>query len=494
MVSRSTLKSGRSIPTLGLASRVQINRRDFLQRTAASSVALSLSRLGQARSPVEVGVAIAYERPGPPVAEDFIGLSYESALLTNADYFSPDNQSVCGLLRGLGSNGVLRIGGNTSERTFWRSPSATPPQGASYVITLAAINALAALLQALNWRLIYGLNLARGTPEAAADEAEYVARATGQRLLAFQIGNEPDGFGKWSAVRPPSYDVHAFIGEWRPFHAAIRARLPDAKFAGPATAGDGGWIAPFADSARDSLVMLTQHYYSDGPAGATHINLPKLLHSANQVHPILTDMGALSRKYGLPYRIAETNSIFAEGHPGVSDTFGACLWGLELMFQIAAAGGAGINFHTGDAKAYTPIGAGEAGRHRARPLYYGMLMFKEAVSGGGAPVPTQIGAADVNLAAYAVRARDGTLRVCLMNKDLAKSVRVSIDAGRTLRAASVTRLTADDVSATTGVALGGASVDDFGGWMPKTSEILRPEPDISVNVPAISAALVTCAI
>src|SRR5215207_4463369 len=360
-----------------------MNRRDVLLRAAALGV-LDVSRLGLAQGAAEITATVAYERPGPAVPFDFIGLSYESALLVNADYFSLDNRSVHGLLRTLWPNGVLRIGGNTSERTFWRDAPAAPPQGAIYVITPAAINALAALMRSLDWQLIYGLNLARGTPQAAADEAEYVARAVGRHLLAFQISNEPDGFGKWSAVRPQSYDVAAFIAEWRPFHAAIRARLPDAKFAGPAVAGDGGWIAPFADATRESLVMLTRHYYSDGPARAPHINLPKLLRSAHQVDPILAEMGVLSRKYGLPYRIAETNSIFAEGHPGVSDTFGSSLWGLELMFQIAQAGGGGINFHTGDAKAYTPIGTSEGGRHLARPLYYGMLMFKEAASGGAA--------------------------------------------------------------------------------------------------------------
>ena len=469
-----------------------MNRREFLLGTAAASGAFGAARRGLAQSPAEIGVAIAYDRPGPAVPADFIGLSYESALLVNADYFSPGNRSVTGLLRGLGPKGVLRIGGNTSERTFWRSPPATPPQGATYVVTPEAIDALAALMRTLDWQLIYGLNLARGTPETAADEAEYVARTVGSHLLAFQISNEPDGFGQWSAVRPASYDVQAFIAEWQPFRAAIRARLPDAKFAGPAVTGDGGWIVPFTDTTRDSLVMLTRHYYSDGPARAPHINLPRLLRSAHQVDPILAEMGALSRKYALPYRIAETNSIFAEGHPGVSDTFGSALWGAELMFQLTQAGAGGINFHTGDAKAYTPIGASEGGRHLARPLYYGMLMFKEAASGGAAPLPAQRGATEVNLAAYAMRAGDDTLRVCLINKDLSKDARVRMDAGRRFRAASLMRLTASAVDATTGVTLGGAAVDDFGGWTPRPPEALKPDPEIIVDVPAASAALLSC--
>jgi len=66
----------------------------------------------------------------------------------------------------------------------------------------------------------------RGASEAAAQEAAYVARAVGPDLLAFQIGNEPDGFGRWAAERPQSYDVTAFLAEWREFHAAIRGAGP----------------------------------------------------------------------------------------------------------------------------------------------------------------------------------------------------------------------------------------------------------------------------
>ena len=96
---------------------------------------------------------------------------------------------------------MLRLGGNSSEATFWRGPR-DGNKGGGIVITPTAIDALVALLASLDWRLIYGLNLARGTPDAAADEAAYVAQAAGRRLLAFEIGNEPDGFRElaWRAT------------------------------------------------------------------------------------------------------------------------------------------------------------------------------------------------------------------------------------------------------------------------------------------------------
>ncbi len=304
-------------------------------------------------------LSVDYEDAGRTIARDFIGLSYESAVVAANDFFTADNRTLLRLLRTLGSEGVLRIGGNTSERTLWRTQdTAAPPE--NFVITPFAIDRIAGFLRALGWRLIYGLNLATGSPDEAAAEAAYVARAVGPLLLAFQIGNEPDGFGRWSGVRPKAYDTAAFLDEWRRFHAAIRAVVPDARFAGPDVAAETGWIAPFADAAAPGLVMLTRHYYADGPASNPAVTLGKLMRSAGQIAPVLAQMAAIGTAYRLPWRIAETNSVYAGGRPRVSDTLGAALWGAELMFQIAAAGGAGVNFHAGEDKVYTPISHGAA--------------------------------------------------------------------------------------------------------------------------------------
>ena len=68
------------------------------------------------------------------------------------------------------------------------------------------------------------------------------------------------------------------------------------------------------------------------------------MRSAGQIVPVLAELAAIGTAHRLPWRIAETNSIYAGGRPGVSDTLGAALWGAELMFQIAAVGGAGSTF------------------------------------------------------------------------------------------------------------------------------------------------------
>ena len=472
-----------------------MKRRRFLIGAAATAVGPLTPDTNRSQPVIGPRLAVSYEDPGQAIVLDFIGLSYESAILAGGDYFTPNNSSALGLIRSLGENGVIRIGGNSSERSVWGGDG-RPVGPASFVITPANINGLAAALRVLGWKLIYGLNLARGAPAEAADEAAYVANAVGANLLAFQIGNEPDGFSRWTAVRPASYDVSAYLAEWRTFHASIRARVPGALFAGPDVAGATDWVAAFAQAMPEGLVLLTQHYYADGPAGAPHVSLPKLLRSSRQLSPLLERLAQYSRTYRLPYRIVETNSVYDEGQPGVSDTLGAALWGLELMFQVAVAGGAGVNFHGGvhnrrasDDKAYTPI-ARSGDRYRAMPLYYSMLMFAQAAR--GTLVPARLASDTSGLKAFAVRAPEGTLRVCLINQNVARDERVAIDPGRKFTVASMLRLAGPAIDATAGMTLGGASVDDFGRWAPPMSEEVRlTDHDIIVNVPAASAALVS---
>jgi hypothetical protein len=463
-----------------------MDRRRFLLGLAGGGAAL-VARASAQSGPAIARIGVNYEDAGRAIAPDFIGLSYESAVVAANDFFTADNRTLLGLLRTLGPQGVLRVGGNSSERTRFRTQE-TPAPDEAFVITPLAIDRLAGFLRALGWRLIYGLNLATGTPEEAAAEAAYVARAVGPLLLAFQIGNEPDGFGRWSQVRPKTYDVAAFLNEWQRFHAAIRAAVPDAHFAGPDVAAETGWIAPFADLAPAGLVLLTRHYYADGPASNPAVTLGRLMHSAGQITPVLAEMAAIGAAHRLPWRIAETNSVYAGGRPGVSDTLGATLWGAELMFQIAAAGGAGINFHAGEDKIYTPISHGRSGALTARPLYYGMLMFAQAP---GDLVPTRLDSSGAALAAYAVRAAGGALRLVVINKDT-HTVSPRIEPGRRFANGEVSRLAGSALDATAGVRFGGAAVDDYGGWEPGTREHAQFDAGaVVLDLPAASAALIT---
>src|SRR5262249_3684687 len=128
--------------------RTLAERRRLLVGLAGVAATLGSWRQARAQAQTDVSLSVGYESSGTPIPADFMGLSYESALLASSDYFTPRNLSVFGLLRALGANGVLRIGGNTSERTVWRGDGSASSVDA-FVIRPAAIDALAAFLRAL---------------------------------------------------------------------------------------------------------------------------------------------------------------------------------------------------------------------------------------------------------------------------------------------------------------------------------------------------------
>jgi hypothetical protein len=160
--------------------KAPVNRRSFLATVAGAGAALA-GQSACAPSATIAHLSVDYGNPGRPVPADFTGLSYESAVLAANDFFTPDNRTLIRLLRTLGSRGVLRIGGNTSERTVW-GPPATKVSRENFLVTPGAVDRLTLFLRALDWQLIYGLNLATGTAEDAAAEAAYVTNAVGPQL------------------------------------------------------------------------------------------------------------------------------------------------------------------------------------------------------------------------------------------------------------------------------------------------------------------------
>ena len=96
-----------------------IGRRRVLRGAAAAAVTFVARSRARAQAATDAVFTIDHREAGQPIAPDFVGLSYESAILAAGDYFTPDNASVLGLVRLLGPNGIIRIGGNTSERTVW---------------------------------------------------------------------------------------------------------------------------------------------------------------------------------------------------------------------------------------------------------------------------------------------------------------------------------------------------------------------------------------
>lgn len=200
-------------------------------------------------------------------------------------------------------------------------------------------------------------------------------------------------------------------------HAAIVAKVPQAKFAGPDVSNKMAYVTGFADdvkkSAAEDVVLLTWHYYAMGPAGAKGITVDKLLSPDPKLARDLQIAQEASRTAGIPFRMTEGNSCWNGGQPGVSDTLASALWAADVMVQFAAAGSAGVNLHGGGNGYYTPIaGTVEAGFQK-RPEFFGIELAKQLV--GASIAQSTLACADDRVSAYAGR-RSGRQMVLAINK------------------------------------------------------------------------------
>jgi hypothetical protein len=192
--------------------------------------------------------------------------------------------------------------------------------------------------------------------------------------------------------------------------------LPNAPFAGPDTAYNNEWLVPFAKQFKREAVFLSQHYYAEGPPTDPSMTIERLLRPNPRLQEEFVGMKTTMQESGLPFRLAETNSCYQGGKAGVSDTFASALWGADLMYQLAAAGGEGINFHGGGYGWYTPIAGTQENGFLARPIYYGMLLFAQA--GAGQLVESKLDPpkAAPLLTTYGLRGNTGATKVAAFNK------------------------------------------------------------------------------
>jgi hypothetical protein len=502
---------------------IAMNRRAFIRLSAAATTAAFHSPINFAATNATASVRLTLrpDRLGNKIGNDFTGLSYESAQLGNPYFFSGDNTDLSGFIHRLGTSGVLRIGGNTSEYCYWtpdptkqadrpniesmrRGDKANPiafglavgpdtghKAPAPVNITPLAVRHLREFLDASGWNLIYGLNMGTGTAEDAADEAAFVTDVIGSKLIAFQLCNEPDLFDR-NGIRSAGYDFGKFAGEWRHFYQTIRARVPNVPFAGPDTAYNNEWLVPFAKQFKHEAAFLSQHYYAEGPPTDPAMTIERLLAPNPKLQAEFEGMKQTMQESGLPFRLAETNSCYQGGKAGVSDTFASALWGADLMYQLAAEGSMGINFHGGGYGWYTPIAGTVEDGFLARPIYYGMLLFAQA--GAGQLVESKLELRDRAslLTAYGLRSNAGAMRAMVFNKHLDRGVHLTIDAGqRTSRVKSL-RLHAPRADDTANTTFGGSPVGAGGAWSAKREETLTVENGtVAIDLPSASAALIT---
>jgi len=274
------------------------------------------------------------------VDSHYAGLSYEKNDLA-LPMFTGDNAALIRLFRLLGPS-VLRIGANQVDQSSWNGAV----EGLTPILP-AQIDALAAFVQATQWQVIYGVNLARNTPANAAAEAAYVAGRLGPSLLVWEIGNEPDLYVR-HGYRPDDWTYEDFLDEWLAYRAAMSAVSPGVPFSGPGTSFEvARYTVRFAHDV-ENLGMLTHHYYRasrDDPDSTLRLLLQPHRGLMLELNGLVQQASAAGVPLGMRY--TEANSFYGGGLPNVSNAYGTALWVMDFMFMCALAGCTGVNMHGG---------------------------------------------------------------------------------------------------------------------------------------------------
>jgi len=471
-----------------VAGGKMLTRRRLFEDALKVWAGLTLTPSARGFAAAEAVQPLRLGKAGPvPLPGDFLGLGYEMSSVARLGLLSATNDRYVHLLRALGAEGVLRVGGIVADYTRYEADGAITAEPKNTVITGACLEQINGFLREVGWSAIWSLNFAQGSLEDAVREASAVAAALGPRLLALELGNEVENYGRGDRpFRKPPYAYETYrreFGEWR---GAILKAVPGARFAAPDTASSVEWVERMAADARGDVQLLTTHYYRGGQKQGT---ADQLLHADPKLRESLVRLRAASERSGIPWRMCETNSFFGGGRPGVSDTFVGTLWTLDFLLLLAEYGCAGINLETGVNQlgfisSYSPIQDDGKGINSAGAPYYGMLAFAVARRDCKEVRTVQVPEAAQDLTAYALGTAGTVRSVVILNRG-DRDVHVSV-AEMGMAHPSAMRLTGASGSSGTEVTFAGARVDEGGRWSAKTRERAN---GADLEIPRMSAVV-----
>jgi hypothetical protein len=449
----------------------------------------------------------------------FLGLSIEYWALEN--YAGQDPRAVnpvlVRLIRSImpRNGGSLRIGGVTTDKTWWPVSGVRQSKGINYTLTKRRLQVAGALAHATGSHLIMGVQFEADSTKIARAEAQAMLKYIGRsRLAAFELGNEPELFGNpnfgWYTVngkpvpgRPPGYDLGVFTRDFAKIGAALPAPPP---LAGPSSSV-GSWVSDlgtFIRGVRKRLGLVTLHRYPfqacfATPSSPVYPTIARLLSpagSTDQASGIAPYVSTVHNA-GLRLSIDEMNSVSC-GNPGrVTNSFAEALWVIDALFADAAIGIDNVDVHTWPGAVYqlfTMSHRGGAWKASVYPEYYGLLLFAQAAPPGASLVQSSTDNGRVR--AWATRGSDGVIRVALINDDTGAPHQLSVQIPGSHGRASLALLRAPSVFSTRGVTLanqGFGSTTRTGalGGARRTAGVSPKQGAYSVRLPAASAALLT---
>jgi hypothetical protein len=472
----------------------------------ASCGGSSASASGSASASITVGGFSA----APAVAPGFVGISTE---LKNLLVYAGTNPAALDkpfeqLLRNLSptSPPVLRLGGDSSDWTWWPVPGMARPGGARYSLSTAWTNVAKALATGIGGKLIVGLNAEANSTRLAAYEAQQLETNLGPGTVsAFELGNEPElysGFAWYKGHdgepiygRPHGYTLAQYAQDFE----ALSRGLSKYPIAGPSS-GSPNWLPALSEflAPQKHLSLVTIHAYPLKHCVASVVEHESDLFTTAALQGLGGEIAGYVRAaaaHHLPLRVDEMNAVSCGGELGLSNSFGPALWALNMLPQLVRSGAAGVNFHTVPHGWQGLINAAQrpgGWQVAVQPEYYGLLTFALAAPTGSHLL--NVASSSTNgLYEWASESPTKQIHVVLTNiSGSPRTVGVKIPQGN--GPGTVVVLQASGLNATSGVTLGGDTLDPSTGALsgvPHEISVAPTKSVYSVRLPGTGAAVLT---
>ncbi|KIK68723.1 glycoside hydrolase family 79 protein [Collybiopsis luxurians FD-317 M1] len=238
----------------------------------------------------------------------------------------------------------------------------------------------------------------------------------GDYLIGVQAGNEPDLYAA-HGHRPSNYSQFDYFGEIASLVNDM-SQTPDLSVAQdlllvPSVSGtwtpEQVWDTGIVDTFHSNLAWLSvEHYPTDNcfaefgigtPRNVTELWPTYLMHTSAQslVQPYLNSTNFAQQK-GKPFIMFETNTASCGGFAGISDVFGAALWGLDYGLLMAASNFSGAMFHVGGESVYynpfipPPTNQSTFRQWTVGPVYYSAMVIAEALGPSNLSQVLEVGA------------------------------------------------------------------------------------------------------
>ncbi|KAG6864519.1 hypothetical protein C0991_008981 [Blastosporella zonata] len=350
----------------------------------------------------------------------------------------------------------IRVGGNTQETavlvestsdgkileknvTGSSNPTQTPP----LIYTPDLIYMMGNVSALVNVHWFVGVPFLINDTTTRLAITQLSQEVLGDKLMGIQIGNEPDLYQRHEHFT--TYGPYDYYGDFGAYVTDMTtANLPGTNLlVGPNIASadwtaEEVWNTGFVSTYNQNLAFLSvENYPTDNCAaqfntGAAVVDpqtaFPGFLSHNGQfsgytIIQKFLNSSSFAIANGKRLMMMETNTGSCGGFAGISDAFGAALWGIDYAFQMAFNNFAGGMIHVGGQSVFynpfTPPPTNQSSFHQwtVGPTYYSALVTAESIGPSNITQLMDLGANNGNeyTPAYAFYENGNPVRVGIIN-------------------------------------------------------------------------------